>query len=211
MTDPTSLPNFPPPPEDHPLRGRVLDALQDLKMSPDLDARGDVKFTAQEQRLFVRSLKAGQVDIMRTFGHWKISDKIPADVTTRLNACNDVTLGVSLVKAGIAGGTLVLSVEQVVAPKENPKAKVQIAVGLLLQAVGLWHKNALAKSARYEAIGRGETPEQVQAAAQQAAGVQPQQDTEGATPQPPKEVGAWLSEPRATKGGDDEVPEGGLA
>lgn len=206
------MPNFPPPPEDHPLRGRVLDALQDLQMSPDLDARGDVKFTAQEQRLFVRSLKAGQVDIMRTFGHWKISDKIPDDVTTRLNACNDVTLGVSLVKAGIAGGTLVLSVEQVIAPKENPKAKIQIAVGLLLQAVGLWHKNARAKSARYEAIARGDSPEQVQAQAQEAAGVQPQAEGDapaGEAPKPPKEVGAWLSEPRDT--GGDDVPEDGLA
>lgn len=213
MTDPTSLPNFPPAPEDRPLRGRVLDALQDLKMSPDLDDRGDVKFTAQNQRLFVRSLKAGQVDIMRTFGHWKISDKIPDDVTTRLNACNDLTLGVSLVKAGISGGTLVLSVEQVIAPKENPSAKVQIAVGLLLQAVGLWHKNALAKSARDQAIARGDSPDQVQAAARDAVGAKPpaEGDVNETPPQPQKEVGPWLSEPRATQEGAGDDAEGGLA
>lgn len=217
MTDPTSLPNFPPPPEDRPLRGRVLDALQDLKLDPDLTERGDVKFTAQNQRLFVRSLKAGQVDIMRTFGHWKISDKIPDDPTTRLNASNDVTLGVSLVKAGISGGTLVLSVEQVIGPKENPSAKVQIATGLLLQAVGLWHKNALAKSARYQAISRGASPAEVQAAAQAAAGVKPddaaaagQDGDVNPAPGKAKEVGPWLSEPRPNQT-DDDVPEGGLA
>ena len=135
MTDPTSLPNFPPPPEDHPLRGRVLDALQDLKFGPDLDAAGDVKFKAQEQQLFVRCLQGGQVDIMRTFGQWQISDSVPADLLTRLNACNDVTLGVNLVKAGIASGNLVLTVEQIIGKKENPKPKLQVAVGLLLQAV----------------------------------------------------------------------------
>ncbi len=148
MSDPTSLPNFPPPPEEHPLRGRVLDALQDLQFGPDLDAQGDVAFTAQGQKLFVRSLEGGQVDIMRTFGQWQIADSVPEDMETRLNACNDISLGMNLVKAGIAGGTLVLTVEQIIAKRENPKAKVQISVGLLLQAVQLWHKNVLAKSRR---------------------------------------------------------------
>lgn len=181
MTDPTSLPNFPPPPEEHPLRGRVLDALQDLKFGPDLDPAGDVKFTAQSQQLFVRCLQGGQVDIMRTFGQWQISDTVPADLQTRLNACNDVTLGVNLVKAGIAAGNLVLSVEQVVGKNENPKAKLQIAVGLLLQAVGLWHKNAVAKATRDQMIARGEDPTQ-------AEGDQ-------------GKVGPWLSEGQRRPGG----------
>ena len=172
MTDPTSLPNFPPPSEDHPLRGRVLDALQDLKFGPDLDAAGDVKFKAQEQQLFVRCLQGGQVDIMRTFGQWQISDSVPADLLTRLNACNDVTLGVNLVKAGIASGNLVLTVEQIIGKKENPKPKLQVAVGLLLQAVALWHKNAMAKSRR----DQGEV-QQVPASGE-----------------PATEVGPWLSE-----------------
>ncbi len=182
MTDPTSLPNFPPPSEDHPLRGRVLDALQDLEFAPDLDAAGDVKFTAQKQQLFVRCIKGGQVDIMRTFGQWKISDSVPDDLLTRLNACNDVTLGVNLVKAGIASGNLVLTVEQVVGKEEDPKAKLQIGVGLLLQAVALWHKNAVAKSRRDQ-------------------GIEPEPAEDGTPAEP---VAPWLSlgAPRAGEGGE---------
>lgn len=148
MTDPTALPDFPPPPQEHPLRGRVLDALQDLKLSPDLDGDGDVAFTAQQQRLFVRCMEGEQVDVMRVFGQWKIADAVPGDLLTRLNGCNDITLGVNLVKAGISAGNLVLTVEQVVTKQENPRGRLQIAVGMILQAVQLWHKNVLAKAAR---------------------------------------------------------------
>lgn len=168
MTDPTSLPNFPPPPEEHPLRGRVLDALQDLKLQPDLDRDGDVSFKAQGQQLFVRSLEGGKVDIMRVFGQWQVAPTVPDDMLTRLNGCNDITLGVNLVKAGIANGNLVLTVEQIVTKSENPRPKVQVAVGLLLQAVQLWHKNVLIKS-----------------------GVVQPPETEGGTRPDP---GPWLSE-----------------
>lgn len=146
MSDPAALPNFPPPADVRPLRGRVLDALQDLKFDPDLDTEGDVAFTAAEHKLFVRSMDNDKFDIMRTFGQWKIADRIPQDMETRLNACNDVTLGMNLVKAGIAGGNLILTVEQVIAKKEDPKAKLSISVGLLVQAVALWHKNVIVKS-----------------------------------------------------------------
>jgi len=124
----------------------VLDALQELKFEPDLDTEGDIGFTAAEHKMFVRCLDSEKFDIMRVFGQWAISDRVPDDLQTRLNACNDVTLGMNLVKAGIAGGNLVLTVEQVIAKKENPKAKVTIAVGLLVQAVALWHKNVIVKS-----------------------------------------------------------------
>lgn len=146
MSDPTSLPNFPPPPQDRPLTGRVLDALQDLQMSPNLDQQGDVAFQVQEQKLFVKAISGEQFDIMRVFGQWQVSGSVPDDLFTRLNGCNDVTLGVNLVKAGIANGNLVLAVEQIVARNEPPKAKVQIATGLILQALQLWHRNVIAKS-----------------------------------------------------------------
>lgn len=146
MSDPTALPNFPPTADVRPLRGRVLDALQDLKFDPDLDTEGDVAFTAAEHKLFVRSMDNDKFDIMRTFGQWKIADRIPQDMETRLNACNDVTLGMNLIKAGIAGGNLILTVEQVIAKREDPKAKLSISVGLLVQAVALWHKNVIVKS-----------------------------------------------------------------
>lgn len=146
MTDPTSLPNFPPPPQERPLSGRVLDALQDLQMSPNLDKEGDVAFEVRDQRMFVKIVQGEQFDIMRVFGQWQVAGSVPDDMLTRLNGCNDVTLGVNLVKAGIAGGNLVLAVEQIVARQEPPKAKLQIATGLILQALSLWHRNVVAKS-----------------------------------------------------------------
>ena len=76
----------------------------------------------------------------------RMASSVPEDLLTRLNGCNDVTLGVNLVKAGIAGGNLVLAVEQIVARQEQPKAKLQIATGLILQALSLWHRNVVAKS-----------------------------------------------------------------
>ncbi|USQ75609.1 hypothetical protein [Ornithinimicrobium cryptoxanthini] len=197
MTDPTSLPNFPPPPEEHPLRGRVLDALQDLKLQPDLDKDGDVKFTAQEQQLFARSLTGGQVDILRVYGQWQVADSVPADLLTRLNGCNDITLGVNLVKAGIAAGNLVLSVEQIIAPKENPKVKLQVAVSMILQAVQLWHRNVVAKAKRDADIAAGGAAE----------GSEHQDIVAGADTSKGEDapkVGPWLSEgmrrPRPTDG-----------
>lgn len=157
MTDPTSLPNFPPPPQDRPLTGRVLDALQDLQMSPNLDKEGDVAFEVRDQRLFVKVVTGEQFDIMRVFGQWQVAQSVPEDMLTRLNGCNDVTLGVNLVKAGIANGNLVLAVEQIIARQEDPKAKVQIATGLVLQALSLWHRNVVAKS-RVEAGLEPELP-----------------------------------------------------
>lgn len=182
MSDPTSLPNFPPPPQEHPLTGRVLDALQDLKMSPDLDKVGDVAFEVQGQKLFVKVIEGEQFDIMRLYGQWQIASSVPDELLTRLNGCNDVTLGVNLVKAGIASGNLVLAVEQVIARSEPPKAKVQIATGLLLQALQLWHRNVVAKAQ----VERGEQPDL------------PEGAPEGT------EVGPWLSVgPRGQQGSGD--------
>src|SRR5690606_5406104 len=124
MTDPTSLPHFPPPPQERPLSGRVPDALQDLPVSPNLDKEGDVAFEVRDQRMFVKIVQGEQFDIMRVFGQWQVAGTVPDDLLTRLNGCNDVTLGVNLVKAGIAGGNLVLAVEQIVARQEQPKAKL---------------------------------------------------------------------------------------
>lgn len=204
MTDPTSLPNFPPPPEEHPLRGRVLDALQDLKLQPDLDKDGDVKFTAQEQQLFARSLTGGQVDILRVYGQWQVADSVPADLLTRLNGCNDITLGVNLVKAGIAAGNLVLSVEQIIAPQENPKVKLQVAVSMVLQAVQLWHRNVVAKSKRDADIAAGGVAAEGSEHQDIVAGGETAASGETAAGEEAPKVGPWLSEgmrrPRASDG-----------
>ena len=183
MTDPTSLPNFPPPPEDRPLTGRVLDALVDLQLQPNLDGEGDVAFVVRDQKLFVKVVPGEQFDIMRVFGQWVIADTIPADMLTRLNGCNDITLGVNLVKSGIANGHLVLAVEQIITRQESPKAKVQIATGLILQALGLWHRNIQAKAA----VEAGEDPQL------------PEDAPEGT------EVGPWLSV------GNQQAADGGAA
>ena len=90
MTDPTSLPNFPPPANEHPLRGRVLDALIDQSLAPNVDNDGDVAFTVQDQQLFVRCTE-GDFQIMRVFGQWAISDAVPSDPLARLATCNEIT------------------------------------------------------------------------------------------------------------------------
>lgn len=115
---------------------------------------------------------------------------MPEELATRLNGCNDVTLGVNLVKAGIASGNLVLAVEQIIARSEPPKAKVQIATGLLLQALQLWHRNVIAKAQ----VERGEQPDL------------PEGAPEGT------EVGPWLSiGTQAQQRGPDGAADGGGA
>src|SRR5690349_24309783 len=116
MSDPTALPNFPPPPGEHPLRGRVLDALIDLGVAPNIDSDGDVAFTVQEQQLFVRCTE-GDFQIMRVFGQWAISEAVPADPLKRLETCNELTLQLNIVKAGLANNTLVVTGEHVVTPQ----------------------------------------------------------------------------------------------
>lgn len=139
MTDPTSLPNFPPPPGEHPLRGRVLDALMDEGFRPDIDSDGDVAFKVQGQQLFVRCME-GDFTVMRVFGQWQIGEDVPQDPMTQLQACNDLTLRLNIVKAGIANGTLVVTGEHVVAPETDVKTLLQVTIQLVLSAVHMWHE-----------------------------------------------------------------------
>ncbi len=118
MSDPTSLPNFPPPPDEHPLRGRVLDVLIDQGLGPDIDGDGDVAFTVQDQQLFVRCSE-GDFQIMRVFGQWAIGEAVPADPLKRLETCNELTLQLNIVKLGLAHDTLVVTAEHVVSPQSD--------------------------------------------------------------------------------------------
>ncbi|NHA68039.1 T3SS (YopN, CesT) and YbjN peptide-binding chaperone 1 [Phycicoccus flavus] len=142
MTDPTSLPNFPPPPDEHPLRGRVLDVLTDLGVAPNLDEDGDVAFTVNDQTLFVRCIE-GEVQIMRVFGQWKIQDELTADRLKLYETCNDVNLHMNHVKTGVADGTLVVLGEHLVTPGSDLPVLVQISVQTVLSAVHLWHQRVL--------------------------------------------------------------------
>jgi hypothetical protein len=145
MTDPTSLPNFPPTPNQHPLRGRVLDALIDEGFEPNIDNDGDVAFTVQEQQLFVRCME-GDFTIMRVFGQWQVGDDVPQDLLSQLQACNELTLRLNVVKAGIANGTLVVTGEHVIAPETNLREMLVVTTQLILSAVHLWHETIMGRT-----------------------------------------------------------------
>jgi hypothetical protein len=142
VTDPTSLPNFPPPPDEHPLRGRVLDALIDQGLKPDIDSDGDVAFVVQDQQLFVRCTE-GDFQIMRLFGQWAISEAVPADPLKRLETCNELTLQLNIVKAGLANDTLVVTAEHIVTPASDVNALTQVSIQLVLAGVQMWHERIM--------------------------------------------------------------------
>ena len=145
MTDPTSLPNFPPPPSEHPLRGRVLDALIDGGFEPNIDQDGDVAFTVQDQQLFVRCME-GDFTIMRVFGQWQVGDDVPQDALSQLRACNELTLRLNVVKAGIANGTLVVTGEHVIGPDTDVNALLVVTTQLVLSAVQMWHETIMGRT-----------------------------------------------------------------
>lgn len=155
MTDPTSLPNFPPPPDEHPLRGRVLDALIDEGFEPNIDDDGDVAFTVQDQQLFVRCME-GDFTIMRLFGQWQVGTEVPQDALSQLTACNELTLGLNVVKAGIANGTLVVTGEHVVAPETDVRALLVLTIQLVLSAVRVWHET-ITGGTKHESTGTEQT------------------------------------------------------
>ncbi len=156
-SDPTSLPNFPPPAAEHPLRGRVLDVLMDDGFRPDIDPDGDVAFKVQGQQLFARCLE-GDFTILRLFGQWQIGDEVPHDPLTLLQACNDLTLSLNIAKAGIANDTLVVTAEHIVAPETDLPALLQVSIQLVLSTVQMWH-DTLVAGATEDQAGAGESDE----------------------------------------------------
>jgi hypothetical protein len=144
MTEPTSLPNFPPPPGERPLRGRVLDALIDEGFEPNIDGDGDVAFTAQDQQLFVRCME-GDFTVMRVFGQWLIGPDVSPDPLTRLMACNELTLSLNVVKAGLANETLVVTGEHVIGADTDVRELLVVTTQLVLSAVHLWHETIMGR------------------------------------------------------------------
>ena len=145
MTDPTSLPNFPPPPGEHPLRGRVLDALIDEGFEPNIDDDDDVAFSMQDQQLFVRCTE-GEFTIMRVFGQWQIGADVPQDALTQLMACNELTLSLNVVKVGIANETLVVTGEHVVGADTDVRGLLMVTTQLVLSAVHMWHERVMGRT-----------------------------------------------------------------
>ena len=142
MTDPTSLPNFPPPPNEHPLRGRVLDVLVDLGLQPNLDNDGDVAFTVNDQQLFVRCSE-GEVEIMRVFGQWQIQDEMLEDRLKLHETCNELNLNMNCVKTGVAGSTLVVIGEHLTTPGADLSTMLQVSIQVILSGVHIWHQRVL--------------------------------------------------------------------
>jgi hypothetical protein len=142
MSDPTALPNFPPPADEHPLRGLVIDALQDLGLEPNVDKEGDVAFTANDQQLFVRCLES-EVKIMRVFGQWQLADPVPQDKVMQLSVCNDVNLSMTMVKTGISNDALVVTSEHLVTDVKAVKNLVSVSVQITLATVQQWHERIM--------------------------------------------------------------------
>lgn len=139
MSDPTALPNFPPPADEHPLRGLVLDALQDQGLGPDIDKDGDVAFKVQDQQMFVRCTE-GDFQIMRVFGQWQLAEPVPDDRAAQLGTCNELNLNLNLVKTALANGTLVVTSEHLVTSREAVPAMVQMSIQIVLATVQMWHQ-----------------------------------------------------------------------
>lgn len=142
MSDPTSLPNFPPPADEHPLRGRVLDVLVDAGAQPNIDADGDVAFQANEQTIFVR-VTEGDLPVMRVFGQWTLPDEVASDTDKVSATCNEVNLSLNCVKTGVANNTLVVTSEHLVVQGADVATLVQVSTSIILSAVQLWHERAL--------------------------------------------------------------------
>jgi hypothetical protein len=152
VTDPTSLPSFPPPGDEHPLRGRVLDALIDAGLAPNVDKDGDVALTVQGQKMFVRCVD-GALPLMRVFGQWRVGDSVPGDEVRRLRAANDVTAQTNLVKATVHNDVLLVAVDLVV-PQGSPLPQLlQGAFAGVLNAVRAWHVAAGGQDPAGEAEG----------------------------------------------------------
>lgn len=154
MSDPTSLPSFPPPENEHPLRGRVLDALIDAGLSPNVDGDGDVNLVVQKQKMFVRSVDS-PLPMMRVFGQWRVGDSVPDDELVRLRAANDVTARTNLVKATVHGGVLLVAVDLIVPPGAPLRQLLQGAFAGILNAVKAWH--VAAGGSKPSEGGEGET------------------------------------------------------
>lgn len=155
MSDPTSLPNFPPLANEHPLRGRVLDALIDLDLRPDIDSDGDVAFMANEQQLFVRCTE-GDLEIMRIFGQWQLPAELGGDVAHALHVCNEINLALNCVKTGVANNTLVVTSEHFMASGGDLSVTCQVGIQAVLSAVHHWHQRALGLEEGDEAGSGGE-------------------------------------------------------
>jgi hypothetical protein len=95
-----------------------------------------------EQQLFIRCSE-GDVEIMRVFGQWQISDDLLGDRLKLHETCNELNLNMNCVKSGIAGATLVVTGEHLVTPGADVSALVQVSIQVILSGVHIWHQRML--------------------------------------------------------------------
>jgi hypothetical protein len=141
MTDPTSLPFFSPPPDEHPLRGRVLDALIDEGMAPNIDEDGDVAVRLNDQMVFVRCLDT-EPPMMRVFGQWLLEEDDAGDELNRLRAANAVTGALNLVKVTVHADRLVVAVDLVAGDDVHLRPLLSATLEAVLGSVRTWHQTA---------------------------------------------------------------------
>ena len=150
MTDPTALPNLG---SSTPAAGgasgatnasglteKIRGILDGFGFNAKIDDDGDVMYTVEDQNLFVRVME-GEIALIRIFGQWQITGDLPSDITTRLNAANDVTLSLNIVKVGIAGDMLVVSGEHLVTDDLDLSMVLPSTTQMVLQATSLWHQS----------------------------------------------------------------------
>lgn len=147
MTDPTALPNFGQPTPaaggngaPASLTEKIVGVLGGFGFNPQIDSDGDVMYTVEDQNLFVRVME-GEIDLIRLFGQWQITDDITSDLAKRLNAANDVTLSLNIVKVGIARDMVVVSGEHLVTPDLDLQMVLPSTTQMILQATQLWHQS----------------------------------------------------------------------
>lgn len=150
MTDPTALPNLGGPATTptagqsaSTLTNKVVEILNGFGFNARIDDDGDVMYTVEDQNLFVRVME-GEISLIRLFGQWQITEDLPKDITKRLNAANDVTLSLNIVKVGIAGEMLVVSGEHLVTDDLDLSMVLPSTTQMILQATSLWHQSVSA-------------------------------------------------------------------
>lgn len=149
MSDPTALPNFGPTPTtggdqpeaEAPLRDRVVGALGDLGLETRIDDEGDVAFVFSEQQMFIRCAD-DESNVLRVFGQWALEDPVPTDPMERLQVSNDLNVAFNLVKAAVAGDTLLVTSEHILPRGADLRGLLGLALPLVLQGVQLWHQRA---------------------------------------------------------------------
>jgi len=138
VTDPASLPAFPPLEVQFVLRARMLATLTDMGLSPDVDGDGDIVVVVDQQRLFVRCTDSTP-PLARVFGQWQIDAEVPGDELLRLRAANAVTMAIHLVKTTLVEDRLVSAVDLIVTDDLHLPSLLSAAMGMVVQSVQTWH------------------------------------------------------------------------